>query len=490
MGYAQQPSGDQKTAPSKSDTASKPAKSTITRADLAAAYLRLEQAFFASPPPAEEIARINKAFDQATQAFFLGNNAGAIRAIDSLTQSLSHDTSSPLESALVSLKATVEPPVWQAENPTPAVCRVTSLYDWPSDEPISAELRLRLIGPKGNVVVERPLAVNLGKDRVVDVETPLEFGDRLEAGVYHVVLATPEGGALVVGRAQAIDGPSLGQQRLRNEERLDKIAASEAISQPLAICRARNQLLVDRPSEENSAQFLADLNALAAEVAAEIAMLESGKNPYARRQGDYWRVLATSRRDIPLRLYAPKLAAPDEPAPLLVVLHGMGGDENMFFEAYGAGVVKKLADAKGLIVASPLTYTFGSDIKNLQSLVDSLSNDYAIDRRRVYVLGHSMGAGAAAGLARGQADTIAAACCIAGGRLQAAADSPPILVVSPELDGVVPAKGVQDAAQKAISAGMPAEIIAMPEYGHTLAVGAILPQAINWLLGHQQGPTP
>ncbi len=81
---------------------------------MAAAYLRLEQAFFASPPPAEEIARINKAFDQATQAFFLGNNAGAIRAIDSLTQSLSHDTSSPLESALVSLKATVEPPVWQA----------------------------------------------------------------------------------------------------------------------------------------------------------------------------------------------------------------------------------------------------------------------------------------------------------------------------------------------------------------------------------------
>jgi predicted esterase len=264
------------------------------------------------------------------------------------------------------------------------------------------------------------------------------------------------------------------------------IAASAPSSQVLTICRARNRLLNDHPSEDNSAQFLADLNTLASDVTSEISTLESGKNPYSNRQDDYWRVLKIGNREIPLRLYVPKLAAPEVPVPLLVVLHGMGGDENMFFEAYGAGLVKRLADRKGLIVASPLTYTFGSDIKSLQALIDALGNDYSIDRDRVYVLGHSMGAGTAAGLARGHSNTVAAACCIAGGRFQPAQNSAPVLIVSPELDGVVAPQRLQDSARIAISEGMPGELRIMPGYGHTLAVGAILPEAVDWLLNHRR----
>lgn len=41
------------------------------------------------------------------------------------------------------------------------------------------------------------------------------------------------------------------------------------------------------------------------------------------------------------------------PRPLLVVLHGAGGDENMFPEAYGAGIIKRIAEKHGLLVASP-----------------------------------------------------------------------------------------------------------------------------------------
>jgi len=40
----------------------------ITRADLAAAYLRLEQAYFAHLPSGDRIATINERFDQATKA--------------------------------------------------------------------------------------------------------------------------------------------------------------------------------------------------------------------------------------------------------------------------------------------------------------------------------------------------------------------------------------------------------------------------------------
>ena len=465
---------------------------SITRADLAAAYLRLEQAFFARPLPTDEVARINRAFDQATQAFFLGSNAEAIRTINSLTESLAPERGSPIERALVSLKMTVEPPVWIARPPKQAVCRVTSMYEWTSVEPITANLRLRLVRPNGKVVVDRTLAVTLGKDHTADVRASLELAEaRLEPGLHTIELAPAEGRGLVAARVHVIDGTALDQQRRENDKRLDQLkSTSKQMSRALATCRARNKLLNDVPSEENSSQFLSDLNALASDVASEISALEMGKHPYANRLGDYWRVLEIGKRRIPLRLYVPKLAAPEAPAPLLVVLHGMGGDENMFFEAYGAGIVKRIAETKGLIVASPLTYSFGSNVDTLHALVDTLSDDYAIDLDRVYVLGHSMGAGATAGLARGHSDTVAAACCIAGGRFQAAPGSAPILVVSPELDGVVAPSRLQESARKAISDGMPGELKIMPGYGHTLAVGAILPEAIDWLLRHRRSTPP
>jgi predicted esterase len=488
--FAEQPSGAATASAEPAGTVSASGKPAITRADLAAAYLRLEQAFFARPLPPDEIARINKSFDQATRAFFLGSNSEAIRTIDVLTESLAPKDQSP-ERAMVSLKVTVEPAVWPTAPPKHVVYRVTSIYDWSSDDAMTCTLRLRLIGPKGNVVQEHPFAVVLGKDRAVDVREPLEITENLlEPGLYQIELVSDDRG-LVAGRVQVIDGPSLDQQRMTNDDRLGQLNSSGGeLSQALATCRARNQLLSDRPSEENSAQFLADLNALAAEVASEISELESGVNPYINRLGDYWRVLEIGKRRIPLRLYVPKFAAGETPAPLLVVLHGMGGDENMFFEAYGAGIVKRIADEKRLMVASPLTYNFGSEIKNLHALIDSLGLDYSIDRDRIYLLGHSMGAGAAAGLACGHSDTVAAACCIAGGRFQATPNSAPLLIVSPELDGVVAPTRLQDSARKAISEGMPGELKIMPGYGHTLAVGAILPEAIDWLLCRRRTKSP
>lgn len=464
----------------------------ITRADLAAAYLRLEQAYFAHLPSGDRIATINVGFDQATKAFFLGSNAEAIRMIDALTESLAATKLSPEERAIVSLKVVVEPPVWTSGRPVQATCRVASMYEWPSDEPVELKLQIRLVDARGQTVLDRPIALTVGRGCAVDARVPLEVSDdRLAPGQYRIELGPADGRGLAVGRVNVIDGPSLDEQRRANETMLAQLKPSTAqIAQSLASCRARNQLLNDRPSDENSVQFLSDLNALARDVASEIHALSSGKDPYFRRRGDYWRVFQVGKREIPLRVYSPEGASKDSPLPLLVVLHGMGGDENMFLEAYGAGIIKPIADKNGLLVASPLTYSFGGDIKTLHALIEALGYDYSIDRDRVYMLGHSMGAGAVAGLARGRSDTVAAACCIAGGRFQTKSDSPPILVVSPELDGVVPPKRLQESAHKAFADGMLGELRIMPGYGHTLAVGAILPDAVDWLLQHRRTAPP
>ncbi len=469
-----------------SPAAAVPAQPKITRADLAAAYLRLEQEYFANPPTGEKMIEVNRGFDQATLAFFTGRNADAIRTIDGLTNSLRPQNSTPAQQVAVSLKVAIEPPVWVAGRPLRATARVQSVYEAPLPRPTEVDLRVRLVDPDGKKALDPVLMLIAGPGHTVDISVPLELAaDRLVAGVYRVELAGAEERGVTAARVSVVAGPSLDEQRTSNKERLAKIEAPSAgLAEALASCKARNALLTDRLSDTNSAQFLADLQTLASDVAQEIDAVASGKDPYVHRSGDYWRVMTTANGDIPLRVYAPERATKDEPVPLLVVLHGAGGDENMFLEAYGVGVIKKIADEKGLLIASPLTYRFGGSPQNFDKLIDVLSHDYAIDRHRIYVLGHSMGAGVVAGLARSRADSIAAACCIAGGSFVAGKSSAPVLAVVAELDAVVPAKGLQSTVEKAAAAGTAIELRLMPGYGHTLVVGAVLPAAVDWLLSH------
>lgn len=471
--------------------AAKAASQRVTRADLAAAYLRMEQAYLAHPPTGERNAEVNRAFDQATLDFFRGKNAEAVRALAELALSLRPAAPTPVVRALVSLKVVIEPQVWTQGPPQAATARVLSIYEPPLEAPLDLSLTLRLVGPDGQVAFQRPVQVRVGPGSEVDQVVPLELpADLLKAGVYRVELAAAQGSSLSAGQISVIAGPSLGEQRVANEQRLAAIEpGDESLALALTSCRARNALLQDQLSTANSAQFLADFDALSRDVAAEVQLLEMGKDPYYRRAGDYWSVISGGGGEIPLRIFAPPAAASDAPAPLLIVLHGAGGDENMFFEGYGAGIIKQIADQKGLLIVSPSTNKFGGDPKNLDRLIAALSRHYHIDRQRIYVLGHSMGAGATAALARARPETIAAACCIAGGgSYQSKTGISPMLAIVAELDAVIPAKGLQSSAEKAAAAGAPVELRLMPGFGHTLVVGTVLPGAVDWLLEHSLPP--
>ncbi len=56
-----------------------------TRADLAAAYLELEEALRDAPPPVTSVARVNRAFDEASLAFFTFRYADAMKTIRTIT---------------------------------------------------------------------------------------------------------------------------------------------------------------------------------------------------------------------------------------------------------------------------------------------------------------------------------------------------------------------------------------------------------------------
>jgi len=193
-----------------------------------------------------------------------------------------------------------------------------------------------------------------------------------------------------------------------------------------------------------------------------------------------------SSAPIPYRVHAPAGRAPGVRLPLIVALHGAGGDENMFLEAYGAGAIRGLADARGFIVATPLTMPMLRAPDALARLIDTVAAELPVDRARVYLLGHSLGAAAAWNLARLRPDLVAAVVCIAGvcGSVPAPAPPrvPPLLAVVGELDPLATPARVEALAAEARAAGRAAEFRVIPGYGHTLVVGAVLPDVIDWLL--------
>lgn len=104
--------------------------------------------------------------------------------------------------------------------------------------------------------------------------------------------------------------------------------------------------------------------------------------------------LASGGRSRTYYLAVPKKLDPGRPAPLVIVLHGSNRDGSSLVEKW-----TKLAEKEGCVVVGP-------DASNpaywkapedgpvfLRELVDHLRSRYPIDARRVYLFGHSAGAG-------------------------------------------------------------------------------------------------
>jgi predicted esterase len=206
----------------------------------------------------------------------------------------------------------------------------------------------------------------------------------------------------------------------RRDERL------EALRQTLA--RWPDQ---PRTTERESARFLLDQLARLAEggtleldvpAAARLVELEgivesvrSGQAYFtAARWGNFWLALATpdGSRSVPARLLVPD-ASPQE-RPLVIALHGAGGSENLFFESYGHGAIVELCRDRGWFLVAPRS---ALGLAPLEALIEELDRLYPIDRSRVVLVGHSMGAAQAVGAVVKSPDRFAALAALGGGGL-------------------------------------------------------------------------
>lgn len=444
----------------------------ISRADLADVYLRFERALNQHPP--KDATAINKAFDGATLQFFSGTFGDTARTICQLTDGLLYGDAVTSNRAFASsLKVSIVPAVLRLDEPAPPAIRVEPMY---AAQAVGA-VSIKIVGADGRIVLERPVT----EPRALIAADPGAF----RVGTYRVqVFAGDEG---LFSTRFVVTDRSLNVVRDELLKKLDSAAKATAeLDQAIGACRSRINLLTDLPSADNSAEFLSDPTELRALTTAEVEAILSGKDPYHDRRGDYWRTISLKGAEVPCRMYAPA-SLPKSGAPVIIAMHGMGGDEAMFMDGYGAGEMKRIAEKRGFLLICPRTEFMTGNPLALEQVIAAAGYCYDIDRSRVYLLGHSLGAMTAGGLSAQRPDKVAAACLIAGtGRFSKGKPVPPTLVISGEFDPLMRADQVRAGVKQGVDAGMPVELRLIPGRGHTLIVGEQLDSAAEWLLKHKK----
>ncbi len=264
------------------------------------------------------------------------------------------------------------------------------------------------------------------------------------------------------------------------------------------ILKERAAALTEEPDEFSSDRFLADLGELSRSLLEdELPALLQHENPFSHREGEWVMPLVITdgarglSQSVPCRVYAPPQAASRTPTPVVIALHGAGGDEAMWLHAYGAGKLKDLADTHGFIILSPSTYALTTNPRLARALLEQARLFYTIDDSRITILGHSMGAQAAVNIAWSNATTYAGCLLFAGGRppLRPTTKGVPTLVVLGGLDPIAPADSLTTAWNAAIARpGSDIQVRTVEEAGHTLLVTTELDRAIEWLVTRQRKP--
>lgn len=491
--------------------ASPAAHSQVSRCDLAAMLVRVDDALAAFPPREPDHAAVDGRFDRASLSFFAGGADQALADLAGLVLELEGRTEDPGSRAFLSLRVEARPFVLvdgEAGPITIAVRRAaapTPDDDDDDDDPRGDDGEAVALESDLAAVAERARAARVvarREPRVADGEVTVAAGLPLDA------LVDPDRGAealevsapalrdlppgrwwIALVRDDGLRGPATPFVRTRAAledaaEAAIAIAESRPADPGAAALRARAELLTAARPRDETTRFVEDLAALQAAVLREATAIARGDDPYRDRAGDLWLPVTAGARSIACRFFVPPRDddAGREPRPLVVALHGAGGDENMFAFAYGGGALLRAASARDVIVAAPLTYrVLGADPgAALDAIVDAADRLHPVDRARVHVLGHSLGSGAAAAVAAARPRAVASVALLMGGG--SFTRGVPTLVVGAERDPLAPGDAILGRARSAAAEGFDVATLRLAGRGHTLAVGDVLPEVVDWLL--------
>ena len=245
------------------------------------------------------------------------------------------------------------------------------------------------------------------------------------------------------------------------------------------------------------------------EAIAIAAAVRSGKAPFKGRTGDFKRhySMDAAHEVLPYRMYVPSKYDGSRAYPLIIALHGLGGTEDSFFENYEKAL-PPLAEQHGYIVAAPLGYrvdgSYGwglgtapsdpvtrqvqerseADVMEVLRLV---RQQYKIDERRIYLMGHSMGAIGTWKIAPKYPDLWAAIGMFSGQGAPATLAriaAVPEFVVHGDNDPTVNVQGSRTMVAKARELGIEVTYIEVPGGTHSSVVAPNLAGALDFFDAH------
>ncbi len=323
---------------------------------------------------------------------------------------------------------------------------------------------------------------------------------RLPDGVYWAVARIESGGRVVAEIKKPVYAISDFNERIADDQTMIAAIKNSTVLRVKAFAG-----LVTTP--EYQLQRLAELNQSTGEVRidvpaefdrieAELAALGNGQNPFTDERGEVERAYrAPDGRLVPYRVYVPKSYDGKTPFPLVVLLHGVLGDERTYFSGlYDPAVIKGEAERRGYLLAAPkgggrLGGYFDQGLADVFEVIKDVDRNYEIEESRIYLTGNSLGGLGTWTAAAQNPEMFAAIAPVSGGSpaqpQQVAAvlekvKALPALVVHGARDGVVPPALSRAAVASAQKAGMKATYLEAPEADNISVVAVTFPAVMDF----------
>jgi predicted esterase len=235
------------------------------------------------------------------------------------------------------------------------------------------------------------------------------------------------------------------------------------------------------------------------EAAAMLDLLAAGRDPFAGRKGDFRKAYLSKADNSyqPYRVFVPSSYDGTRSFPLVIALHGMGGDENSYFEHYANGLFKEEAERHGYIVAcpkgrGPASMYMGDAERDVLDVMTEMTRAYRIDPDRVYLTGHSMGGFGTLSVAMNHPELFAAIAPVAGGVMSPPGLSKiarvPQLIIHGDADRTVPVERSRVIVATDKKLGAEVKYIEVPGGDHGSVVAPHFKDVFDWFDAHRRKP--
>lgn len=224
---------------------------------------------------------------------------------------------------------------------------------------------------------------------------------------------------------------------------------------------------------------------------------------------------APTNEELSYVLFVSSKVTKDKKNPLIVALHGMGGDGNFLVRDR----VVDLAEEGGYIVVGPLGYNvtgwYGSPViamggrpveppnlaelseKDVMTVLDMMRKEFNIDDKRTYLMGHSMGGAGTLFLGSKYPANWAAIASIAPAAFMMQKDCKdylgkikdanlPVMIVQGAKDNVVPTVNTMAWVDAMKEMGMKYEYVEIPDGDHGTVISGGMPNIFKFFADHSK----